>query len=165
LKREPLPAPVRDAYARAEAEGFALSCEPAVGWLLATLAAGVPRGARILELGTGAGAGLAWIVHGLGDRRDVQVTSVDLDPAVQQLARRAAWPAFVRFEQGDGAARARDLAPFDLVFAARGSHGRAQRPARRPAPGLRRARGRERHHPGHSALTPCDDGSPQGGPT
>ena len=117
MKQEPLPEPVRDAYARAGAEGFALSCEPGVGRLLAVLAAGVPRGARILELGTGAGAGLAWIVHGLGDRRDVQVTSVDLDPAVQQLARRAAWPEFVHFEQGDGAERARDLAPFDLVFA------------------------------------------------
>lgn len=108
---------MRDAYARAEAEGFSLSCEPGVGWLLAALTAGVPRGGRVLELGTGAGAGLAWLVHGLGERRDAQVVSVELDPAVQAIARRARWPDFVRFELGDGAERAAALAPFDLVFA------------------------------------------------
>jgi demethylmenaquinone methyltransferase/2-methoxy-6-polyprenyl-1,4-benzoquinol methylase len=112
-----LPREVRDAYARAERHGFALSCEPGVGWLLAALAAGVPRGGRVLELGTGVGTGLAWLLHGLGERRDVQLTTVDLDPEIQAIARGASWPPFVRFVAGDGAAVAAADAPFDLVFA------------------------------------------------
>ena len=47
----------------------------------------------------------------------MQVVTVDLEPAVQAVARAADWPDFVRFEQGDGAERAAALAPFDLVFA------------------------------------------------
>ena len=113
----PLPPHVREAASRAEVAGFTLSCEPGVGWLLAALAAGVPRGGRVVELGTGVGAGLAWIVYGLGERRDVQVVTVDLDPAVQAVARGADWPDFVRFEQGDGAERVAAHAPCDLVFA------------------------------------------------
>lgn len=112
-----LPESVQQAQARATTAGFALSCEPSVGRLLASLAAGVPSGGRVLELGTGVGAGLAWIVHGLGRRRDVQVVSVELDPAIQAIAREADWPDFVRFESGDGAERAAALGGFDLVFA------------------------------------------------
>jgi predicted O-methyltransferase YrrM len=47
------PAVVRDAQARAERAGFAMFCDDRVGELLAVLAAAVPRGGRILELGTG----------------------------------------------------------------------------------------------------------------
>ena len=57
-----LPEGVAAALGRAREAGFALSCEVGVGRLLATLAAGVRPGGRILELGTGAGVGLAWIV-------------------------------------------------------------------------------------------------------
>ena len=74
-----LPAAVQAAYDRADELGFPLSCEPAVGQLLAVLSAAVPPGGRVLELGTGVGAGLAWIVSGLGDRDDVEVVSVELD--------------------------------------------------------------------------------------
>ncbi len=65
----------------------------------------------------GAGTGLAWIVHGLGERHDVQVTTVDVDPTLQSVAREGHWPDFVRFELGDGASLATELAPFELVFA------------------------------------------------
>ena len=41
---------VREATARARREGFSLSCDPAVGRLLAVLAACLPAGARVLEL-------------------------------------------------------------------------------------------------------------------
>lgn len=88
-----------------------------MGRVLAMLAAAVPRGGRVLELGTGVGAGLAWIVHGLGSRSDVQVVTVDVDPELQRSVRTDAWPGFVRFELGDGAERAAALAPFDLLFA------------------------------------------------
>ena len=45
--------------------------------LLAALAAAAPEDARIAELGTGAGVGLAWIVYGLGERDDATVYTVD----------------------------------------------------------------------------------------
>lgn len=44
--------------------GFAMSCQPRTGALLATLAASKPGG-RILELGTGTGAGAAWLLDGM----------------------------------------------------------------------------------------------------
>jgi predicted O-methyltransferase YrrM len=111
------PATVEAALARAEAAGFTLSSEPGVGALLAALAAAVPESGRILELGTGAGAGLAWLVHGVGSRRDVEVVSVDVDATLQQVTGAAGWPEFVRFELGDGAELVGELGSFDLIFA------------------------------------------------
>ncbi|MGW8955620.1 O-methyltransferase [Streptomyces sp. NPDC055709] len=67
----------------AAALGFAMSCEDRTGSLLATLAASKPGG-RILELGTGVGAGAAWLLHGMSD--DASLTSVEADPAVQAVA-------------------------------------------------------------------------------
>jgi len=46
--------------------GFQYSSDERVGRLLAVLAASVPEHGRILELGTGAGVGTAWLVSGLG---------------------------------------------------------------------------------------------------
>ena len=118
MEREPeRPPEVRAAEALAQAGGFALSCEPVAGRTLAVLAGAVPRDGRILELGTGAGVGLAWIVSGLAGRRDVEVVSVDLHPAVQALARDGDWPPNLRFELGDGAVLASQLGAFDLIFA------------------------------------------------
>ncbi|MEU7741318.1 hypothetical protein [Nonomuraea sp. NPDC049158] len=57
-----LPELVRVAHERAEAAGFDYSCDPDVGRLLAVLAAQVPEGGRILEMGTGLGAGVGWLV-------------------------------------------------------------------------------------------------------
>lgn len=96
-----LPAPVARVTEFARQAGFGMSCEPSTGALLAVLAAAVPVGGRILELGTGAGVGTAWIVHGLGDRTDVEVVTVDNDPAVSEIARGASWPRTVRFVVGD----------------------------------------------------------------
>jgi len=48
----PMPSLVQEATARARREGFSLSCDPAVGRLLAVLAVCLPAGARVLELGT-----------------------------------------------------------------------------------------------------------------
>ena len=58
----PVPSLVREATARARRAGFPLSCDPAVGRLLAVLAAHLPAGARVLELGTGTGVGAAWLM-------------------------------------------------------------------------------------------------------
>ncbi|MFE7778727.1 O-methyltransferase [Streptomyces sp. NPDC057445] len=69
--------------ADAAALGFAMSCEERTGSLLATLAASKPGG-RFLELGTGVGAGAAWLLHGMTE--DTSLTSVEADPAVQAVA-------------------------------------------------------------------------------
>src|SRR5689334_24467347 len=97
----PLPEPVARAQAAAEEAGFKMSCEPDVGALLAVLAAGVPPGGRILELGTGAGVGTAWLVSGLGTRADVELVTVDNDEASAALVTRAGWPHYVRHVLGD----------------------------------------------------------------
>jgi predicted O-methyltransferase YrrM len=112
-----IPPGVAAAHARARAAAFTLSCEPEVGRLLATLAAAVPERGTILEMGTGVGAGTAWIVHGLGARSDVRVTTVDVDAATAAIARAAAWPAFVTLRTADVLAVLDELGSFDLIFA------------------------------------------------
>jgi hypothetical protein len=62
------------------------------------------------------GVGLAWLVHGLGARRDVEVVTVELDDEVQRTALSAPWPPWVRFESGDGAEVVGRLGQFDLIF-------------------------------------------------
>jgi demethylmenaquinone methyltransferase/2-methoxy-6-polyprenyl-1,4-benzoquinol methylase len=114
---EHIPEIVARAYIRSEANGFRCSCEVDVGRLLATLAAAVPRDGRVLELGTGVGVGLAWLVHGLGKRSDVEVVTVELDSELHEITASDAWPPFVRFELGDGAELATQLGDFDLIFA------------------------------------------------
>jgi predicted O-methyltransferase YrrM len=108
---------VRVAVGRAEELGFELSSEPGVGALLASLAAAAPRDARIAELGTGAGVGLAWIVYGLGDRDDASVFTVDTNEELLATVAAAGWPDYVQFVHDDGAHAVREFAPFDLVFA------------------------------------------------
>ena len=113
---EELPGSVLAAYERAASAGFQLACEVDVGRLLAALAAAVPGGGRVLEIGTGVGVGLAWLVHGLGARRDVEVVTVELDDEVQRMALSSPWPPWVRFESGDGAEVVGRLGQFDLIF-------------------------------------------------
>jgi len=81
-----LPDQVLLATQRAARAGFTMSCHPDTGRLLAVLAAAVPRGGRVLELGTGTGVGTAWLTHGLGSRTDVEVRTVEIDPATAKLA-------------------------------------------------------------------------------
>lgn len=76
-----LPAILRDA----EQAGFAMSCEDRTGSLLCTLAASKPGG-RFVELGTGFGAGAAWIARGMD--ADARLTTVEVDPDAQAIARR-----------------------------------------------------------------------------
>ena len=114
---EELPERVLAGYERAARTGFRLACQVDVGRLLAALAAAVPGGGRVLEIGTGVGVGLAWLVHGLGARQDVEVVTVELDDAVQQAALSARWPPWVRFESGEGAEAVGRLGRLDLIFA------------------------------------------------
>jgi predicted O-methyltransferase YrrM len=112
-----IPPGVAAAHERARRSGFTLSCEPAVGRLLATLAAAVPPGGAIFEMGTGVGAGSAWLVHGLGARRDVGLISVEADPTTAAIAREATWPDYVSLRVADVLAVLDEIAPFDLIFA------------------------------------------------
>jgi hypothetical protein len=73
IEGQELPENVLAAYERAARTGFRLACEVEVSGLLAALAAAVPGGGRVLEIGTGVGVGLAWLVHDLGARQDVEV--------------------------------------------------------------------------------------------
>jgi demethylmenaquinone methyltransferase/2-methoxy-6-polyprenyl-1,4-benzoquinol methylase len=112
-----LPPRVDAALARAASAGFELSCDTAVGQLLAVLAAAVPRNGRILELGTGCGAGLAWITHGLEGRVDVEVVSIESSPEALAVARSGDWPTFVSIVEGDAVTLLPSVGEFDLVFA------------------------------------------------
>lgn len=112
-----LPEPVAVAFAAGRRAGFTMSCEPEVGALLAVLAAAVPTGGRILELGTGAGVGTAWLTHGLGRRTDVELVTVDNDQDTADLAAQAAWPPYVRLIVGDAVEVTAGEGTFDLVFA------------------------------------------------
>ncbi|GAB3858176.1 O-methyltransferase [Dactylosporangium cerinum] len=106
------------AYDRAEASDFPMSCERPVGRLLAALAAGVRPGGNILELGTGAGVGVAWLVSGLGERTDVTVTSIELDPATAAVAAKETWPSYVDLRIADALTfLATAAGAFDLIFA------------------------------------------------
>lgn len=102
----------------AEELGFEASSNAATGEVLALLAASKPGG-RILELGTGMGAGLAWLAHG-ADRATTIVT-VELEPTLQAVARDLVPDPRIEFVIGDAgpwltyAAARGDR--FDLVFA------------------------------------------------
>jgi demethylmenaquinone methyltransferase/2-methoxy-6-polyprenyl-1,4-benzoquinol methylase len=111
------PPGVLQARSRASEAGFSMSSDRSVGELLAVLAAASPPGARILELGTGVGVGLAWIVHGLGARDDASVLSVDTGDALLADTRAATWPGWVEFLCADGAQVVQDHGPFELIFA------------------------------------------------
>jgi demethylmenaquinone methyltransferase/2-methoxy-6-polyprenyl-1,4-benzoquinol methylase len=108
---------VQAARDRADAAGFTISSEPPAGELLAVLAAAVPPGGRILEIGTGAGVGLAWLVTGLGGRTDVEVRSVERNPEMGAVAAAGDWPSNVTLHEGDVLTLFDTLGTFDLIFA------------------------------------------------
>jgi predicted O-methyltransferase YrrM len=96
---------------------FDMASEPLVGTLLRTLAASKPAG-RFLELGTGTGIATAWLLAGM-DAASTFIT-VDVDPAVQAVARKALGnDPRLSFILSDGIEFLRSQQPesFDLVFA------------------------------------------------
>ncbi len=112
-----VPPSVAAAENRAAEHGFEHSCERGVGEMLAVLAATTPLGGRILELGTGFGVGLAWILTGLGSRTDVEVVSIEND--AERIASLAAidFPAHASIVEGEIEASLPTLGQFDLIFA------------------------------------------------
>jgi predicted O-methyltransferase YrrM len=112
-----IPEVVGRLQAESRALGFAMACEPKAGSLLRTLAASKPGGS-LLELGTGTGAGAAWLLAGMAD--DARLVSIDNDPRVAEVARRhlSGDPrATFLVEDAAGWMDAQPPAGFDLVFA------------------------------------------------
>lgn len=70
--------------ARTRTLAFDMSSEPRTGALLRAIAASKPR-CHILELGTGTGLATAWMLAGMD--ADSRLTSVDVNPEYQQVAR------------------------------------------------------------------------------
>lgn len=116
MSSDEVPPVVAAALDRADRAGFERSCVEGVGRLLAVLAAAVPEGGRICELGTGVGVGLAWIVDGLGGRDDVSVVSVELDDGTAEMARSWQWPSWVEIRTADALEFLSSQGDFDLVF-------------------------------------------------
>ena len=112
-----VPRAVAGAKRRAKDLRFTSSCQDEVGRLVSVLAAAVPTGGRMLEIGTGAGVGLAWIVTALRARRDVEVLSIEQDVRLAAAAREYEWPESVSLLAGDACELLPSLGTFDLVFA------------------------------------------------
>jgi predicted O-methyltransferase YrrM len=113
------PAVLAALEADASALGFTMSSDRPTGSLLRTLAASKPGG-RLLELGTGAGLGTAWLLEGMDPT--ATLLTVDQDARTSGSAQRhLGHDARVTFHVGDGGALLEALAAegrrFDLIFA------------------------------------------------
>jgi predicted O-methyltransferase YrrM len=64
--------------------GFGMACETRTGAFLRAMAAMKPAG-RLVELGTGTGAGTAWILDGMS--ADAELISIDAEPEPQSVAK------------------------------------------------------------------------------
>ncbi|UII23651.1 O-methyltransferase [Fulvivirga ligni] len=103
--------------AKCKEEGFTMPSDIYIGTLLTTLISSKPK-ARVLELGTGIGLSLAWMVDGLDD--DASIISIDNDPKLIEIAQSffgedkrvellcADGTEWIKNYQGE---------PFDLIFA------------------------------------------------
>jgi predicted O-methyltransferase YrrM len=96
---------------------FGMGSEPRTGALLRVLAASRPSG-HLLELGTGTGIATAWLLAGMDSKSTL--VSVDIDPNVQEVARRnlGGDPRLTLvIEDGVAFLRRQAAQSFDLVFA------------------------------------------------
>ncbi len=111
------PATLVEIAEASRALGFEMCCTRATGRMLRALAASKPGG-RLLELGTGTGAGTAWLLSGMTP--DATLVSVDNDEQLVAVARRHhGHDPRVRFHVGDGGAFLTEQLEqtFDFIFA------------------------------------------------
>jgi predicted O-methyltransferase YrrM len=111
-----IPASVAAARKRANRLRVTNSSLEEVGRLLSVLAAAVPDGGRILEIGTSVGVGMAWICEGLGERTDVEVVGLEIRPELVEAALEWPWPEHVTLLNEDAVEALGRLGEFDLVF-------------------------------------------------
>jgi predicted O-methyltransferase YrrM len=112
-----VPEQVLAATERATRAGFTMSCDPDTGRLLAVLAARTPTPGRLLELGTGTGVGTAWLLHGLRGRNDVELITVEHNPAIAELTDTSAWPDWAHIVVDDAVIVTERSGTFDFIFA------------------------------------------------
>ena len=100
----------------AQAMGFTQSSDDLTGGFLATLAASKPGG-RFLELGTGVGAGSAWLLRGMGAASSL--TTVEQNAEQVDVARKhLGHDPRITFWVGDELEYLRNTqGPFDFIFA------------------------------------------------
>jgi predicted O-methyltransferase YrrM len=97
--------------------GFMNWCWPQVGALLRLMAAMKPGG-RLLEIGTGTGVGTCWLLDGMD--RAAKLTTVDINPKVQAIARAhlGSDPRLtILCEDGAEVIRREQPGSLDLIFA------------------------------------------------
>ena len=68
---------------KSEEMGFTMPSDVYIGTFLKTLAASKPAG-NFLELGTGIGLSLSWLIQGMDEKS--KITSIDNDPALIEVA-------------------------------------------------------------------------------
>lgn len=116
---DPLPPPEYHVILKATAAiGFSSMCEEKTASLLRTLA-GAKRKSRFLEIGTGTGVSTCWILDGMDGGS--KLTSLDLDPKVQAVARQslARHPnvEFLTLDAANYIERLTEGDAFDFIFA------------------------------------------------
>ena len=114
-----LPPLVARAYDMATTVGFGAdggvsSCLPGIGRILAVLAAARPAG-RLAEIGTGVGAGSAWLASGMDDDSTLVTVEVDVERA-RRAGEVLGDDTRITVLTGRWQDRLPGLAPFDLVF-------------------------------------------------
>ena len=109
------PKVVYEAHLRASQLEFGKSCDDLVGRLLATLCCNIANNGRILEIGTGAGVGTAWISTTISD--SVQLISIEADPLIGQELIRLVWPQNIHILLGDACDLLPSLGSFHVIFA------------------------------------------------
>ncbi len=110
------PATLARILARTADLRFEMASEDRTGAFLRTLAVSKPGG-RFLELGTGTGVSAAWVLDGMDALS--KLTSVDVNPTYQQIARDILDDPRVTFFAGDAVDYLKSQPPaiFDFVFA------------------------------------------------
>ena len=100
----------------AQAIGFTQSSDDLTGGFLATLAASKPGG-RFLELGTGVGAGSAWLLRGMN--ADATLVTVEQNTEQVEVAEKhLGHDSRITFWVGDGLEYLRETSTlFDFIFA------------------------------------------------
>lgn len=102
---------------KSEEIGFTMPSDIYIGTLLKTLVSSKPRG-RFLELGTGIGLSLSWMVDGMDE--DSHLITVDNDPELSAIAKRYFGKderLNITFQDGSRWIKTYDGEAFDLIFA------------------------------------------------
>lgn len=112
-----IPRPYAFIKSKTEETGFSMPSDLYLGTLLKTLVTSKPAG-RFLELGTGTGLSLSWIIAGMDEHS--QVISVDSNSALLSVAAQALGKdprVDIVCEDGARWLEQYQGAPFDLIFA------------------------------------------------